>query len=797
MSTTPTAEGPSTAGGADNRSKYARQIEDAFEACGRLSGSALPPTEFYQQFLNRTLNAINAPAGAIWLRTPQGFLQLACQENFDKIGLDDRRGGRQCHNEVLRQVFQAAPPRPILLEPNGRLQSTGGEPGPVPPANLTDHFALFAPIVTPEKQPLGILEIFQDASHDPRMYPTFLNYTFQMAGYASQYHSFSNARTAAGIEKTYAQVEAYARHIHQSLDPTEVAYHVANEGRKLIECDRLCVGIRHDRWRVTVEAVSGADVVEKASTHVRRLRALMEAVNQWDETLTFKGEKDPGLPPDVARALDDYLHESQPKLLIVQPCRDDREKDKKRPARAVLVLESFNPPEQTDTLVQRLEIVTKHAAPALYNAAEMKRIPLKPLWWPIAKLQEGIGGKRRFIAAAIAVGLALLVGAMVTVPAPLRMEAKGQIQPVEVAKIYPSREGQIIEVRARPGTKVSEREELVVLRSDQLHEEQLRARKELAQAQSESEASQEILQKPDLPDRDKRDANSKKKLADHQVQQAQQTIAALDTQYNDGKPNRSGGYFRAVAPRFDQNLARPFGRSQWVVLNDDRRESLMGRTMRPNEEMMRIGNVAGFWQAELKIPQRNLGQILKAFADPKSHFIDDSNPAKPRRKYLTVDVLLSSNATASYDGWLYQDDLSAEAVPNKNEHDENEPVVTAYVKLNVPGIGPKLAREIAVYRNSNGPFKSVEDLKKVRGVGPITFEKITRSASLLNDVNTAASSDLHQKYPGIDEEDWIPESQFVTGLEVRTRIRCGSHALGYSLFHGVWEWFYEKVIFFF
>ena len=67
----------------------------------------LPPTEFYQQFLNRTLAAINAPAGAVWLRTPQGFLQLACQENFDKVGLDDRRGGRQCHNEILRQVFQA------------------------------------------------------------------------------------------------------------------------------------------------------------------------------------------------------------------------------------------------------------------------------------------------------------------------------------------------------------------------------------------------------------------------------------------------------------------------------------------------------------------------------------------------------------------------------------------------------------------------------------------------------------------------------------------------------------------
>jgi len=31
--------------------------------------------------------AIEAPAGAVWLRTPQGFLQLACQENIEKVGL--------------------------------------------------------------------------------------------------------------------------------------------------------------------------------------------------------------------------------------------------------------------------------------------------------------------------------------------------------------------------------------------------------------------------------------------------------------------------------------------------------------------------------------------------------------------------------------------------------------------------------------------------------------------------------------------------------------------------------------
>jgi competence protein ComEA len=42
----------------------------------------------------------------------------------------------------------------------------------------------------------------------------------------------------------------------------------------------------------------------------------------------------------------------------------------------------------------------------------------------------------------------------------------------------------------------------------------------------------------------------------------------------------------------------------------------------------------------------------------------------------------------------------------------------------VPGVGPKVAEAIADHRRLHGPFKSVDELRTVRGVGPITFEKI-------------------------------------------------------------------------
>jgi competence protein ComEA len=48
----------------------------------------------------------------------------------------------------------------------------------------------------------------------------------------------------------------------------------------------------------------------------------------------------------------------------------------------------------------------------------------------------------------------------------------------------------------------------------------------------------------------------------------------------------------------------------------------------------------------------------------------------------------------------------------------------AALLITLPGIGPKTAGKITVYREANGPFKTVDELLNISGIGPQKLEKI-------------------------------------------------------------------------
>ena len=255
--------GPDPQGTMELIEKTNQEINLMVEEIAHLSEKDMVPADYFGEFLKNILTVLVAPAGAVWLRTPQGHLQLQYQINMGQIGLDKSESGRQSHDELLRQALLQArsgnfPPHSSV----GQAEGAGPTPG-----NPTDFAILLAPILM-DKQVAGIVEVWQSPNRHPRAMRGFVQFLVRMAGLASRYLRNHQLRQMMGQQQIWTQLETFARQIHASLNPTEVAYLVANEGRRLVECDRISVALRYGK-RCAIEAISGADVVEKRSNLVQ------------------------------------------------------------------------------------------------------------------------------------------------------------------------------------------------------------------------------------------------------------------------------------------------------------------------------------------------------------------------------------------------------------------------------------------------------------------------------------------------------------------------------------------------
>ena len=247
-----------------------QQIRTLMNEIAQISRTEVTPEKFQTEFLTRVVRALGAIGGALWLADDSGRLSLGYQINLREAKLHGDEEANKMHSYLLYNALRSEEEPNLLVPPHsgGNDPNEGGNP--------TD-FLLILGVISTELEKVGILEIFQRPGTNPTTQNGYLQFVRQATRYATEYYKDRQLRNFSDRQGLWTQLEDFTRNIHKTLDLKETLYTVANESRRLIECDRVSIAICHGS-RAKIEAVSGQDMVDKRSEAVRLLGSLASAV---------------------------------------------------------------------------------------------------------------------------------------------------------------------------------------------------------------------------------------------------------------------------------------------------------------------------------------------------------------------------------------------------------------------------------------------------------------------------------------------------------------------------------------
>jgi multidrug efflux pump subunit AcrA (membrane-fusion protein) len=440
-----------------------------------LSRSELSPGEFYEAFLHRVVAALAAVGGAVWSVDEAGHFNLTYQMNLQETRLAESESAQQQHGMLLRKIVNSGqgtivPPRsgPGSTETDGEISTDG-----IAPANPTDYLLVLG-ILKSDKQVQGLVEIFQRPGGRPTVERGYLRFLSQMCDLAGDYLKTRDLRLFADRQLMWTQLELFTRLVHESLDPKQAAFTIANEGRRLTDCDRVTVALKYGK-KCRVVAVSGQETLDQRSNTVSQLGELATVVVAGGDPLWYTGDST-NLPPQIERAVESYADEAHSKLVAVLPLArprpesDETEIDRPPPDfLGALIVEQISEDTLTESMRRRVDVVAEHSALALSNAREHDDLFLMPLWRGIGKLSWIV--KARTLPKTVAIGgavLAILV-ALFVVPYPYELSGSGTLEPVVRQDIFAGVDGIVQDVRVDNGKHVNKGDVLLTMRNDTLN----------------------------------------------------------------------------------------------------------------------------------------------------------------------------------------------------------------------------------------------------------------------------------------------------------------------------------------
>jgi multidrug efflux pump subunit AcrA (membrane-fusion protein) len=585
---------------------------------------------FYANVLRRLAEVIEAGGAVVWTVSTTHKLPVAASVEVDSYGLRDDE--RNCHRRFAELAMQTHGAQIILP----------GE-GPADNAeliNASGQVLLLQPILC-AGQCVGVIELLGPGEWMEEARQFTLEVLGSVGELCADFERHRRLDDLGRKELESQQFDLLLRTLYGALDLQEASYHLANDGRQYVGCDRLTVLVRRGA-RMRTASVSGIAAADCRADVLRRLEKLSDSVADGGMPLVVsetEGKLPGELPEQVIEPLKDYLNSSPVRAVTVLPLRPDGEL---RPggALAVLVVEHFAPPADR-AVAHRLETLAPHATIVLRNALFVARIPFgRALFRRWSAIHQFVGKRRGIL---IGTAIAGVVG-LCLIPAEFTVRARGELQPQHWREVFAPSDATVDELHVTENAAVGQGEPLLSLRDSEL---QLELKRVLGEIET-----------------------SRERLVSIRTARIEGTTGSVASPVALSRLSGEEAEVTARLTSLERQLellrkqeAELVVRSPFAgrVLTWDVEHLLRGRPVKRGQALLTVADTGGPWKIELHVPDKHAGHV--------------QNARQSLGPELEIEYFLATDPVALYSSRIAEMALATEM----DQHNEPAVRVTANV----------------------------------------------------------------------------------------------------------------------
>ncbi|MCH2202651.1 MAG: HlyD family efflux transporter periplasmic adaptor subunit [Fuerstiella sp.] len=586
-----------------------------------LPEAGISPQRLWQQFLQSGLETLSADAGVLWV----------IPADSDKLVPQGMCGNRELRQAIVQRdthqvghVLQAAATDEVVLH---RTDASESDP-------WAERCILALP-VHHQGALYGLLEYIQPAGEPDSVLnerrPKLESRLRQLERTARE----SSERKTSVDDPFWLEFEEFSYNIHRSLVTSEVADVAANDARQLLRCDRLSIAVLRGR-KTTIAAVAGQDLVNRRSEQVRSLLQIAKECVSVGEIIEFRADRS-AVAPHLLETLSHHVELSAAKLILAIPLyapavrRPGEDNDPhSEPIRRIvgcLLVEQFRQSRLEHDREHRIQVVADAAGAALANSLSQQEILFLPARRLLGKGLNYFRG-RTLAKTLLVLGLIVAVTlALVIVPWEYRVEAQGRIMPETQRHIFAPWDGVVLSISVANGQRVSQGDEVLRIRNDELHAELVAAEDDL------NEKQQQVLTLR------AKITNAGRVLTNEDTVQLKGELAEIRLQINGLKK-------QITILRQREKSLHVTAPIDGVVATFQLEEKLRDRPVARGEHLLEIMDDSKDWILELRMPEHRMGHLLRA---AKS---SEGNP-------LDVEYVLATDATGTFNGRLNRTDVAS------------------------------------------------------------------------------------------------------------------------------------------